>query len=260
MRGNGHTRFCGECGLHVHNLSAMTRDEAEAFLANRTGRVCVAFRPKDDGTPVVLDYRPAAPSRRWLKLAGVAAAASLAAAACEQTTPAGPMLAGRVGPPNPMVAGGLMPAPARAYPPDPAGAPNGWRPTTQPSSILDQADPNAAAIRRALPEGAALAEIAANAYPFGRSPGYGRAYVISRDTAPATPDAPAYAAAVWVMPGDYVGMPVSEDTTRLPQRVAHLASGDDVYCWPASGPLKEVIVAALKAEDGTGPTTKPARQ
>lgn len=47
MEGTETKRFCAECGLHVHNVSAMTADEAAAFLAaavegkSHGERVCV---------------------------------------------------------------------------------------------------------------------------------------------------------------------------------------------------------------------------
>ena len=43
MSGGEQKKFCGSCAKHVHNLSEMTRDEAERFVtANPTG-VCIRF-------------------------------------------------------------------------------------------------------------------------------------------------------------------------------------------------------------------------
>jgi hypothetical protein len=56
MRGDERSRFCDTCNLRVHNLSAMTSDAAEKLVAERTGRICVAYTPIADGTPVTLDY------------------------------------------------------------------------------------------------------------------------------------------------------------------------------------------------------------
>jgi hypothetical protein len=57
MTGDERTRHCGQCNLAVHNISAMTRPEAEAFLArhfdgdkNIYGRVCAQFYRRADGT------------------------------------------------------------------------------------------------------------------------------------------------------------------------------------------------------------------
>lgn len=50
MTGTDRARFCHACNLNVYNLSAMTRDEAERFVANADGRVCVRFYRRADGT------------------------------------------------------------------------------------------------------------------------------------------------------------------------------------------------------------------
>ena len=66
MRGDDRTRFCEGCGRHVHNLSAMTRGEAESLLAEcaSAGRLCVRFARADDGAVQTLDYRRTAPPAR----------------------------------------------------------------------------------------------------------------------------------------------------------------------------------------------------
>lgn len=50
MAGNDRVRFCGKCNLNVYNLSALSRSEAEAFIANSEGRLCVRFYRRADGT------------------------------------------------------------------------------------------------------------------------------------------------------------------------------------------------------------------
>jgi hypothetical protein len=50
MTGDDRKRFCGECKLHVYNLSAMRRSEAEALLQGAQGRVCGRFFRRPDGT------------------------------------------------------------------------------------------------------------------------------------------------------------------------------------------------------------------
>lgn len=55
LDGDERKRFCGHCSLHVHNLSAMQRDEAESFLEEQSqegGRVCVTFQQRGDGSVV----------------------------------------------------------------------------------------------------------------------------------------------------------------------------------------------------------------
>jgi hypothetical protein len=55
MRGDDRSRFCGECKLNVYNLSDMSADEAEAFLTDATGRVCVRYYRRADGTVMTRD-------------------------------------------------------------------------------------------------------------------------------------------------------------------------------------------------------------
>jgi len=55
MTGDAKRRFCGSCRLHVHDLSAMTRDEAESLLRTAEGRTCVRFRRRPDGRVVTKD-------------------------------------------------------------------------------------------------------------------------------------------------------------------------------------------------------------
>lgn len=50
MYGNERKRFCASCKLNVYNLSQMTKAEAEQFLINSEGRVCVRFYRRADGT------------------------------------------------------------------------------------------------------------------------------------------------------------------------------------------------------------------
>ena len=46
--------FCDKCEKHVHDLSAMTRREAERFLGAHVGeRICVAYRSRKDGSILV---------------------------------------------------------------------------------------------------------------------------------------------------------------------------------------------------------------
>ena len=55
MLGNERSRHCGDCQLNVYNLSGMTRTEAENFLINAEGRVCVRFFKRADGTVLTKD-------------------------------------------------------------------------------------------------------------------------------------------------------------------------------------------------------------
>ena len=50
MMGNDRSRFCGQCNLNVYNLSAMSRSEAEDFIARSEGRVCIRYYRRKDGS------------------------------------------------------------------------------------------------------------------------------------------------------------------------------------------------------------------
>ena len=55
MSGDERRRFCSLCQLNVYNLSEMTRDEAESFLINSEGRVCLRVYRRRDGTVLTRD-------------------------------------------------------------------------------------------------------------------------------------------------------------------------------------------------------------
>ncbi len=82
MEGDERSRFCTGCGLHVHNLSAMTLDEAQRLVCERAGRVCVRFERDAHGKVVTLDYRPRTSRvRRGTFWGAIGTAAALIAAA-----------------------------------------------------------------------------------------------------------------------------------------------------------------------------------
>ncbi len=55
MTGDARRRYCGECRLHVHDLSEMTRREAEELLRGADGRVCVRLYRRPDGRVLTKD-------------------------------------------------------------------------------------------------------------------------------------------------------------------------------------------------------------
>ncbi|NOT47655.1 MAG: hypothetical protein HOP17_07880 [Acidobacteria bacterium] len=55
MYGNERKRFCFECRLNVYNISNMTKTEAETFLLNSEGRVCLRVFRRKDGTVITKD-------------------------------------------------------------------------------------------------------------------------------------------------------------------------------------------------------------
>src|SRR4051812_9388977 len=55
MEGDDRARFCSDCKLHVYNLSAMTRAEAESLISGSQGRLCTRFFRRADGTILTQD-------------------------------------------------------------------------------------------------------------------------------------------------------------------------------------------------------------
>jgi hypothetical protein len=56
MTGDERVHFCSHCQLNVYNLSAMSRQEAEAIVLQReTARVCIGFHRRADGTVLTRD-------------------------------------------------------------------------------------------------------------------------------------------------------------------------------------------------------------
>ena len=80
MEGDERVRFCRQCKLHVYNLSEMERGEAEAFMADRTGRTCVRMYRRQDGTVLTKDCPVGLRGVRQRILSAVAAIAALVAA------------------------------------------------------------------------------------------------------------------------------------------------------------------------------------
>jgi hypothetical protein len=75
MDGDARRRFCAGCGCHVHDLSAMTRIQAQALLDQNEGRVCVRFQTLPDGT-VMTQETAVSSERRVFWPRRLAAAAS----------------------------------------------------------------------------------------------------------------------------------------------------------------------------------------
>ncbi len=55
MVGDDRVRHCGECQQNVFNLSVLTREEAEQLVREHTGRQCVRFFRRADGTILTAD-------------------------------------------------------------------------------------------------------------------------------------------------------------------------------------------------------------
>ena len=57
MVGNDQVRFCEHCSLQVHNLSLMTRNQAQRLVARSNGRLCVRYHQDSAGKPLTSPVR-----------------------------------------------------------------------------------------------------------------------------------------------------------------------------------------------------------
>ncbi len=65
MRGGEQARFCGQCRQHVYQLSSMSKEEAEALIHQKEGKLCVRFFRRPDGSVVTRDCAAV----RWTRAA-----------------------------------------------------------------------------------------------------------------------------------------------------------------------------------------------
>jgi hypothetical protein len=81
MVGDEHVRFCGQCEKNVYNLSSLPREEAEALLIAKEGKMCVRLYKREDGTVLTNDCPVGVKKRRRRRAALAAVGGSLMAAA-----------------------------------------------------------------------------------------------------------------------------------------------------------------------------------
>jgi hypothetical protein len=72
MVGDDRARFCGKCEKNVYNLSALTREEAEAVLRAKEGELCVRLYRREDGTVLTQDC-PVGVRRKRMRVVGALA-------------------------------------------------------------------------------------------------------------------------------------------------------------------------------------------
>ena len=82
MSGDDRVRFCGKCEKNVYNLSAMSREEGEALVREKEGRLCVRLYQRADGTVITNDCpvgqrRARLRARVWASISGAAASMAL---------------------------------------------------------------------------------------------------------------------------------------------------------------------------------------
>jgi len=81
MPGDERVRACGKCKQNVYNLSALTRAEAEALIAERNGRMCVRYYQRADGTILLADCTVGKRNKRVVRALAAGIAASIAGGA-----------------------------------------------------------------------------------------------------------------------------------------------------------------------------------
>ena len=84
MTGDERVRLCSQCDKNVYNLSGMTRDEAQALIVEKNGKLCVSYFQRGDGTILLADCtigKAAARRRKWIAAGAVALLAGGGAAA-----------------------------------------------------------------------------------------------------------------------------------------------------------------------------------
>ena len=85
LQGDEKCRFCQHCQLHVHNLSAMTKDEQVAVLQAPGERQCITYTAPTNAKPVAASLWVATQtSKGWRRAlaAMLAAAFSMFATSC----------------------------------------------------------------------------------------------------------------------------------------------------------------------------------
>ncbi len=80
MDGGDRVRHCASCDKDVFDLSALTRDEAEALLRERAGNLCVSYYQRTDGTVITSDCTVGIAKRRRRRVMAAGLAAVLASA------------------------------------------------------------------------------------------------------------------------------------------------------------------------------------
>ena len=80
MVGDDRVRHCAGCDKDVFNLSALTRDEAEALIRERVGNLCGRYYQRADGTIITSDCTVGISRRRKRRVTAAGFAALLAGA------------------------------------------------------------------------------------------------------------------------------------------------------------------------------------
>lgn len=77
MSGDERVRACGSCNKHVYNISTLTREEAEALILEKEGRLCVRYYQRHDGTILLKDCSIGITQKRKRRVIAIGALALL---------------------------------------------------------------------------------------------------------------------------------------------------------------------------------------
>ena len=95
MSGDERRRFCGQCRLHVHDISQLTRREAVELLERTEGNVCLRVWRRPDGRVVTRDcgrVRRALERRiLWLRTTAATVLGALGLAGCRSACVTAPV-------------------------------------------------------------------------------------------------------------------------------------------------------------------------
>jgi hypothetical protein len=78
MTGDDRVRHCATCDKDVFNLSAMTREDAEALILQKAGDLCARYYQRTDGTILLADCTVAVAQKRKRRVIAAGAAMLLA--------------------------------------------------------------------------------------------------------------------------------------------------------------------------------------
>lgn len=129
MSGDERMRACGQCNKNVYNLSNMTRDEAEALIVAKEGKLCVRYYQRTDGTIILKDCVVGVSKRRKRRLIAAGAAALLAGGGATAMRLRGKAqhethaMMGDIAGPEPIAVQGEVAVPQEAPPPPEVVAP-----------------------------------------------------------------------------------------------------------------------------------------
>lgn len=82
MNGDQHQRYCDQCEKSVHNLSQLTRSQAEGLIARTNGKLCARLERRPDGSILTADKSYSLPrfNHKFLRIASATMSAALSIA------------------------------------------------------------------------------------------------------------------------------------------------------------------------------------